>query len=94
VVIRTGKWEYRQEECYNPGVLEVNGYEYGDIRTKVTVSYVDNCCKEQKICEKELCFCTPMSVTGCQNARGTKTCYTGTDILFRHNYVTSPAELR
>lgn len=84
----------KKEDCYNPGVIEIYGSEHGNQRTKVKVFYLDSCCKQREICEKKVCFCTPMPVTGCENARGVKTCYEGTDIIFGHKYVTSQAELR
>lgn len=84
----------KREDCHNPGVLEVYGSEFGNQRTKVKVYYLDSCCKQREICETEVCFCKPMSITGCENARGVKTCYEGTDIIFAHQYVTSQAELR
>ena len=82
------------EECENTGVMEINGYEFGDQRTEVTVSYLTNCCDSMDVCTKQVCFCTTINITGCANSRGVKTCYTGTDIIFRHNYAKSPAEIR
>lgn len=81
-------------DCKNYGVMEVNGSEFGDIRTRMTISYVDSCCNCTEVCEKEVCFCKTINITGCSNARGVKVCYTGTDIIFRHRYATAPMEMR
>ena len=83
----------KADECKNWGVMEIHGSEFGDIRTQVTVSYVDKCCNCTEICEIPVKFCKTLNITGCSNTHGVKTCYTGTDIIFMHNYATSPSEI-
>ena len=78
--------------CRNIGAMRL--YGQGNGGSKVSVSYYGNCMDSKIVCEKDVCLCETITITGCTNAHGIKLCFEGYDIMCSHELATANMELR